>query len=524
MASLLPCNPGSAVRALIGVALALTAVTFVVAALEAWIGVGDASAAYLLAVVACALAYGSWAAVVVSVGSFLVYDLLFVDPRHTLTVNDPGEWLTLLVLLVTGIVVGQLAASARNRAHAAEAREREARAMFRVSFALARRDTTIGVLPEVVATLREATAMDRVWIVLGADDTGPVVADTGSGPVPSPARQSILRRTQGDAPAEWVDVLVPTPVGANRSRQVGFRARIEAAGRILGVVAAVRERSLGTPDATATRMLSAAADQVGQALEQDRLAEEAREREIALQGDALKSALLESVSHDLRTPLASIRAAAGSLRDPEIPHPPEDTIAMGEAIDREAEYLNRLVTNLLDLSRIEAGTLRADLEPYEPIDLIERTIERVRPGFGDRRIEVAVTSALPPVLADAVYIDQVLTNLLDNARKYAPPDRAIRVSAAENSEGGVVLTVEDGGQGVPPSELSRVFQKFYRVASRSGSRPGTGIGLAVVRGLVEAMGGTVSARRSRLGGLAIDISLRAAGSVRPAQPTAAVTT
>jgi two-component system sensor histidine kinase KdpD len=506
----LPPDERAALIGLAGVAGALAVTTLAVAALEGWIGVADASAAYLLAVVACAVAFGSWAAVVASFGAFLLYDFFFTEPRHTLTVSDPGEWLTLLLLLAMGILVGQLAASQRSRARAAEAREREARALFRVSRALATRAGTLAVLPEIVATLRDEAGMERVWVTLGDDDTGKVVADTSTGPHPPAPRRAVLRRTPTDAPAEWVDILVPRAVGSDPdAASMAFRVKIEAAGRVLGGVSAVRPRARGLPDATSTRLISAAADQIGQALEQDRLAEEARERDLALQGDALKSALLESVSHDLRTPLASIRAAAGSLRDPDIPHPLEDTIAMGEAIDREADFLNRLVTNLLDMSRIEAGSLRAELEAYEPIDLVERTIERMRPVSDARPVEVAVPATLPPVLADAVYVDQVLANLIDNARKYVPPDRPTRITASEAPEG-VVITVEDGGPGVPPSELPRLFEKFYRVAKRSGSRPGTGVGLAVVRGLVEAMGGSVAARRSDLGGLAVDVRLRRA--------------
>jgi two-component system sensor histidine kinase KdpD len=497
---------------LVTVAIALGITTLAIAALEGWIGVADASAAYLLAVVACAVLLGSWAAVLASFGAFLLYDFFFIDPRHTLTVSDPGEWLTLLLLLVMGIIVGQLAASQRSRARAAEAREREARALFRVSRSLATRSATVDVLPEIATSLRDEAEMERVWIALGPDGTGKPAADTGTGPTPVPARQSVLRRTPGDAPAEWVDVRHALPArSAAGPERIAYRVRIEAAGQQLGTVWALRSRALGVPDATSTRLLSAAADQVGQALEQDRLRAEARTADIARQGDALKSALLESVSHDLRTPLASIRAAAGSLRDPAIKLEPDETRAMAAAIDREAEHLNRLVANLLDLSRIEAGELRADLEPYEPLDLVERTVDRLRPSFADRRVDVEVPDSLPPVMVDAVYFDEVLTNLLENARKYVPALAPVRIVAADTDDGRrVTLTVEDGGPGVPPSALPKLFDKFYQARAATGSRPGTGIGLAVVRGLVEAMGGRVAARRSDLGGLAIDLELRAA--------------
>jgi two-component system sensor histidine kinase KdpD len=193
-----------------------------------------------------------------------------------------------------------------------------------------------------------------------------------------------------------------------------------------------------------------------------------------------------------------------------------------DAIDREVEYLDRLVTNLLDLSRIEAGALRAERDVYELDDLVGQTIQRLRSRLGDRPLDVRLDA--PPVAVDPVFLDEAVTNAIENAIKYTPPATPIRISATEVAgERRVRLTVEDGGQGVPDHAMPRIFEKFYRVPGvAGGSRSGTGIGLAVVRGLVEAMGGDVSARRGELGGLAIDIDLpvadiaaEPAGEARP---------
>ena len=272
----------------------------------------------------------------------------------------------------------------------------------------------------------------------------------------------------------------------------------------------------GEPDRTETRLLSAAADQIGQALAQDRLAAESQAAEIARQSDALKSALLQSVSHDLRTPLATIRAAAGTLR-PGSGLSEADQRDSADAIDREVEYLNRLVTNLLDLSRIEAGALRAERDVYELDDLVGQTLERLRSRLGDRPLDVSLDA--PPVTVDPVFLDEAVTNAIENTIKYTPPGTAIRISAGQvPGVARIRLTVEDAGPGVPDQALPRIFDKFYRVPGvAGGSRSGTGIGLAVVRGLVETMGGEVSGRRGELGGLAIDIDLPAA----PIAPQAA---
>ncbi len=501
----------------------LAVATIAVGFLQNVAGVANASAIYLVAVVVTAFVAGTWGGIVAAVASFLLYDFLFVLPLYTLTVADSGEWLNLVLLLFIGIVVGQLVALLRSRAEVAEARGHEARDLFQISRALATRASTPAVLPIVADILRRETAMDRVWVALGADDAAErVAADTEPGT--KPAGQGlyyVLQRTPDDTPARWSRVHQPAGKRDTQpARREAYRVRIDAAGRTYGSIWGQRERDGGEPDRTATRLLSAAADQVGQALAQDRLAAEAQAAEIARQSDALKSALLQSVSHDLRTPLATIRAAAGTLR-PGSGLGESDQRESADAIDREVEYLNRLVTNLLDLSRIEAGALRAERDVYELDDLVGRTIERMRGRLGDRPLSVELAG--PPVTVDPVFLDEAVTNALENAIKYAPENAPIRVVARPApAEGRVRLTIEDGGPGVPDATLPLLFDKFYRVpGTPGGSRSGTGIGLAVVRGLVEAMGGRVEARPSELGGLAIDIDLPAAAALTqaPAVPS-----
>jgi two-component system sensor histidine kinase KdpD len=489
---------------------ALAAATALVWLLEDRLGVLNASPVYLLAVVATALVAGTAGALLAAIGGILLYDYLFVHPTYTLEISDPGEWLNLILLLFVGLVVGQLTALERLRSRTAEAREREAHELFLVSRALATRDSTPAVLPEIARLLRRSAGMSSVWIALGGDDAAERIIALDGDSRPMGTLHWVLRRMPGDVPAQWLRIHTG---GSARGRvalegHATYRVRIEAAGRTLGSIWGTREVLHGRPDHASTRLISAAADQLGQALAQDDLAAEARAAEVARQSDALKSALLQSVSHDLRTPLATIRAAAGSLRpDSDLDEP--GRAASAEAIEREVTRLDRVVANLLDLGRIEGGALRPDLDVFELDDIAGRIIDRVQPRLGGRQLLVEIGPL--PVLVDPVFLDEALTNLLDNAIKFAGDGAVIRVAAGRATTASgerVLLTVEDSGPGVAGTGMERIFEPFYRGATHDPAvRPGTGIGLAVVRGMVEAMGGTARAGPSDLGGLAVTLEL-----------------
>jgi two-component system, OmpR family, sensor histidine kinase KdpD len=541
-----PGRPPLGGLAMAGAGLAL--VTVLAFVLVHQLDVPDASIVYLLPVVAVGMAYGSGLAIATSVASFLIYDFFFVRPLYTFSVASAEEWLDLLLFLVVAIAIGRLSALQMQRRREAELRSSEARAMFAMSRDAANAATALEAAPMVANRLVREAEMDRVWVGLGSSFAEErVVADSRhADPRPSIGSRWVLHSASAEAQPTWSRVR-DTPVGRARDEarvrdraseraldraheRAGeavpdraealtvFRVPIQAGGETIGSVWATRVHTDPFPGRSHSRLLAAAADQLGQSVVRDRLAAEATAAEVARQGDALKSALLDSVSHDLRTPLAAIRATAGNLMDPDVSWTPEDERAAARSIDLEAQRLSRLVRNMLDLSRIEGGALHPSLQLYDLADLVDPVVERLAPVLQSGQAEVSMPADLRPVRVDAIFVDQILTNLLENAARYAA-GKTIRVTAGETEDGGVELIVEDAGPGVPGSELGHLFERFYRGPRRTGSRTegGSGIGLTVVRGLAEAMGGSADARRSELGGLAVAVRLPAETEVEPAE-------
>jgi len=230
--------------------------------------------------------------------------------------------------------------------------------------------------------------------------------------------------------------------------------------------------------------------------------------EIARRSEALKTALLDSVSHDLRTPLATIRAAAGSMLDESVVWTKQDEREAFQAIDAEAERMGRLVRNLLDLSRIEGGALVPEFEPCDLDDLVSQVVRRARPAT-TKQIVVEIDDSISPVLADQIYLSQILANLIENAVRHG--GGRIRVRGRNRPDDLVEVSVEDDGSGVPDAALPHLFEKFYQAGpAGEDKRRGMGIGMTVVAGLTQAMRGSVEASRSELGGLRVDVRLRPA--------------
>jgi two-component system sensor histidine kinase KdpD len=314
----------------------------------------------------------------------------------------------------------------------------------------------------------------------------------GEGASPTPEHRG--------SPGRWIRVLPPHLPGrpggmADRLHEVP----VHLANETVGLISLVRRPSAPAFTAADDRLLSAVGNQLAVAIERTRLREEASEAEILRRTDEAKTALLNTVSHDLRTPLSSIIASAGSLLQQDVEWTEEERRDFARAIEEEGERLNRLVGNLLDLSRIQAGSLAPQRGWYDLSALVDDVLGRLRSATSQHRVVVSIEEGFPPVFLDYVLIDEVLANLVENAVKYTPPGSEIGIRASKTN-GAVRVEVADRGPGFPPEALPRLFDPFYRVRREGQTARGTGLGLAVAKGLVEAHGGQIWAENRRTGG------------------------
>lgn len=503
----------------VGYAAALLGVTLVslfIAVVVGQVNLANVSMLYLLAVMAAAVGFGRGPAVFASVSAFLIFDWFFVEPRHQFTVSDPDEWLSLLLFLLTATVTGQLAAAQRERAREAQQREREAVVLYDLVRLLSDGDPE-QALENVADRLRRELHVKGVGVELWQPDgpatwvsAGDAVALAGLRHTRSAAR--VLHRgptsstSDHAAPGRWVRVVHPTRQQPSRDdidddvRVVPVRVSDRRVGAVLLV--GTSERFNPADD----RLVSAAATQIGTAYERGRLRLEATEAEILRRTDQLRAALLNAVSHDLRTPLATIMASAGSLRQEDVAWTDEERQSFAQAIEEEADHLNHLVGNLLDVSRIEGGSLKPQMSWQDLDTVVEDTLDRLRPVTHQHRLRVDVPQGLAPLWFDPVEVGEVIYNLVENATKYAPPHTEIALSVSQGDQE-IAISVEDHGPGLPAAAMPHLFDPFYRVAAGHSRSQGLGLGLAIVKGLVEAHGGRVWAENTAAGGARFTFTL-----------------
>ncbi len=486
-------------------------VTVLIGVILSWRHIDTISILYLLAVLGVAIVFGSWAAVSAAVLSFLAFDWFFVPPIHEFTIDDPSEWVSLLLFLVVAIVTGQLVAIVHRRAIEAEAREHETVLLYHVVrlidgtglesalTSIAQRLCEELHLMAMVVDIQDGKSI--ALHVSAGDSAAAQAAQELAMPHYVLTRADTLSVPRHELPGQWVRVApsLPPRAGAGRSDRAVYVVPVYAGTQRLGALFLVRLQQADQPPALEARLWAALSTQLGLAIERMRLQQEANETEILRRADEQKTALLHAVSHDLRTPLASIIASAGSLRQRDVEWTDEERREFAEAIEEEALRLNRIVGNLLDLSRIEAGTLHPQKRWYDLGALLDDVLGRLRELLAEHSVHVKVPADLPPVHLDYVEIDQVLSNLVENAVRYTPSGTEIEITVHVVDDV-VQVEVADRGPGIPSEALPRLFDRFYRVES-SGVRPhGTGVGLAVAKGIVEAHGGRIWAERRNEGG------------------------
>lgn len=450
---------------------------------------------------------GRIAGVIVSVAAVAVWDWFFIPPLYTPTIYYPRDLLALIVFLFDALLTGQLATVARQRAEDALRRARTTEALYDLSMALIGSHDLTSVLPILTERLRTTFDLQASAILLRHPNGSGWHTAATSGSIPNDLNIERSRNVAGIL--SWVESTGQV-CGLNEAAgttawddHIGAQANptkraqfwpLRVGTRLVGVLELVYKPGAEL-DPERDRLLTTLVNGAAIALEQERLFNEEQAATLARESDRLKSALLSLVSHDLRTPLAGIKAAATSLLRQDVQWSNDDRWAFAADIDTEVDRLTRLVSNLLDLSRIEAGAIKPDKEREDIGELVQRVVRRLQPRLSTHVIDVDVQGGLSPYFLDVVHIDQVLTNLIENAAKYSPDGACIVVSAREDTsqsgEPELCLSVTDHGPGIPPAERAKIFDKFYRIADRSHRRSGIGIGLAIVQGLVEANGGRV---------------------------------
>jgi two-component system sensor histidine kinase KdpD len=451
---------------------------------------------FLLSVVLAAIYLGRGPAILVSILGVVAFDFFFVPPPLTLAVDDTEYLLTFIGLLAVSLVISQLTAVVRRQVEAVQRREAETVELYELG-----RDLTVAADLEAIAQAaisHVGQTFSREVAVFLPDNNHLKVFAASPGLSISDNDQAVATWVfeHGQVAGRGTDTL---PEAVLRYQPLKTMRGVVG---VLGIKPLDPVRHL-TRDQL--RTLDAFANQIALAVERASLAEQARQAEVLEITDKLQNALLNSISHDLRTPLVSITGALSSLADDQIMLDQNARRSLIETASEEADRLNRLVGNLLDMTRLESGALRIKREACDIQDLVGSALEDLGGRLGLRTIDIHIPEELPLIQIDFVLIERVLVNVIDNALKYSPDDTPIEITA--HCAGAFLeIDVADQGTGIPPEDLTRIFDKFYRV-QRPGNVSGTGLGLSISKGIVQAQGGFIAAENRQGGGTIITISL-----------------
>jgi two-component system, OmpR family, sensor histidine kinase KdpD len=497
-----PFNPRPYLMAALFVAVGLGAAELI----QPVFGIENVDLVFLTAVVVVAARYGLWPSLFASVAASLCYNFFFLPPVYTFTITEPTNVAAFFFFMLIALLVSNVAARVRTQADTAIGRVRTTESLYAFSRKLAGTATLDDVL---WATAYQTALMLKVRVVLLLPEEGILTVKSGYPPEDELDKADLAAANwawSNDRPAGRGSDTLP---GAKRL----FLPMRTGRGPI-GVIGIDDDRSgpLLTPDQR--RLLDALVDQGALAIERVLLVEDMDRVKRTVESDRLRGALLTSISHDLKTPLASVLGAASTMRD--LDHGLTDAQKrdlLATVID-ESERLNRFIANLLDMTKLESGAVVPNTARHDVSEIVGSALRRAGKILAHHGVSLDLASDLPMLELDAVLFEQVLFNLLDNAAKYAPADTTISIRGARDHNQ-ISLQVMDEGNGIPAAELESVFDKFYRAQKGDHVRPGTGLGLAISRGFVEAMHGTISAanRADRSGAvLTIRLPIPAASS------------
>ena len=472
----------------------VTAALVIGLALNQLLEVSNIALVFLGAVLTSAVTYGLWPSVFAALSSALVYNFFFIPPLHTFSIGDPENAMALFFFTVVAVVTGNLTARIRAQAISAGQRARTMEELYTFSRKLA----GSVVLDDLLwATTYQIASMLKVRVVLLLPQDGTIAVGAGYPPEDTLAEADF-------AAAKWAwEHAQPAGRGADTLPGVHWLFLPMKTGRgAVGVVGLDSDRPgpLLTPDRR--RLLDSLVDQAALAVERITLARDIDQARLTAETERLRSAMLTSISHDLRTPLASILGAATSLRNYRDSLDDKARDDLAGVIQDESERLNRFIANLLDMTRLESGKILSTGEMIDLSDVVGSALERAGKVIGEHTVHTGLAPELPMLRLDPVLFEQVLFNLLDNAAKYSPAGTEIAMTAQRAGDH-VVIQIMDEGDGIPETDLERIFDKFYRVHAADRKRAGTGLGLAICRGFVEAMGGAIAAsnRKDRSGAI-----------------------
>ncbi|HEY7298606.1 MAG TPA: sensor histidine kinase KdpD [Xanthobacteraceae bacterium] len=439
---------------------------------------------FIIGVVVVAVRYGLWPSLFASLTSAVAYNFFFTEPFYSLMISNPTDAVGVVFFFIVAMLVSNVAARARVQAIAAVTRARTTELLYSFSRKLA----GAGTLDDVLwATAYQTALMLKVNVVLLLPENGSIAVKAGYPPEDTLDAADL-------AAAKWA---WKSKRSAGRGSETLPGAKrlflpMNTGRGAIGIVGIDSERPgpLLTPDQR--RLLDALMDQSALAIERVRLVEDLDRAKRAAETDRLRSALLTSISHDLKTPLAAVLGAAGTMRSlMDVLDQAAKADLIATIID-EAERLNRFIANLLDMTRLESGAVVPNAALHDLGEFVGSALERARKILVHHRVQVDLAKDLPMVEIDPVLFEQVLFNLLDNAAKYAPAATTVHIQSLRDGES-IILQVLDEGEGVPASDLEQIFDKFYRVQKADQVRAGTGLGLAISRGFIEAMRGTITA-------------------------------